>query len=87
MFVRRASQTGIYRNIKSLKNIFSLISRFFSRYLCRYSEKGVPCTDAKAEIIPNEPDVGYATVGNFLSISCIHFKCIVKVSPFFYIIH
>lgn len=45
-----------------------LIFRFLFLYLPRISEKGVPCANAMAEIIPNEPDTDHAGVGIFLSV-------------------
>ena len=52
----------------------SLKSHFLFFYLSRISEKGVPCANAMAEIIPNEPDAGHAAVGIFLSVSCLNFS-------------
>ena len=37
------------------KGLSPLIFRFLFRYLLQISEKGVPCANAMAEIIPNEP--------------------------------
>lgn len=42
-----------------------MIFRFLFCYLPQISEKGVPCANAKAEIIPNEPDTDHTGVGIF----------------------
>ena len=50
------------------KGLSPLIFRFLFRYLLQISEKGVPCANAMAEIIPNEPDTDHAGGGIFLSV-------------------
>lgn len=50
------------------KGLSPLIFRFLFRYLLQISEKGVPCANAMAEIIPNEPDTDHADGGIFLSV-------------------
>ena len=53
-------------NYNPKKGLSPLIFRFLFRYLLQISEKGVPCANAMAEIIPNEPDTDHAVAGSHI---------------------
>lgn len=65
------------------KGLSPLIFRFLFRYLLQISEKGVPCVNAMAEIIPNEPDTDHAGGGIFLSVYfCFFHQSVCVDAPF-----